>query len=191
VSYFTLSTEPIDHGNANAIRNALRIRRSHQLVGEMFRRSSSAVATSREGHLCHDAPCPLRRDEPVAASPGGRALNDRLQLSKNIRCFSNMRMLPWSASSSDSAISKRWPVLAFWPWGACRSGLYLTEGIIMRLIDDSGECDFLDNRWLWPRKAGAAICALMSTRPNLAGRRGGWIDREAAPDGGHDATECP
>jgi|SRR5215470_7009071 len=23
---------------------------------------------------------------------------------------------------------------------------------------------FLDNRWLWPRKAGAAICALMSTR---------------------------
>jgi len=26
---------------------------------------------------------------------------------------------------------------------------------------------------------------------NLAGRWGGWIDREAAPDGGHDATECP
>src|SRR5215510_2372846 len=25
---------------------------------------------------------------------------------------------------------------------------------------------FLDNRWLRPRKAGAAICALMSTRPN-------------------------
>ena len=32
----------------------------------------------------------------------------------------------------------------------------------MRLIDDNGEMRFLDNRWLWPRKAGAAICALMS-----------------------------
>ena len=30
--------------------------------------------------------------------------------------------------------------------GPCRSGLYLTEGIIMRLIDDSSECSFLDNR---------------------------------------------
>jgi hypothetical protein len=26
------------------------------------------------------------------------------------------------------------------------------------------ECDFLDNRWLWPR-TGAAICGLMSDRP--------------------------
>src|SRR5215831_3659901 len=34
----------------------------------------------------------------------------------------------------------------------------------MRLIDDNGECHFLDNRWLWPRKAGAAIRALMRTR---------------------------
>jgi hypothetical protein len=33
-----------------------------------------------------------------------------LQLSKNIRCFSNTRRLPSSASSSDSAISERWPV---------------------------------------------------------------------------------
>jgi len=33
-----------------------------------------------------------------------------LELSKNIRCFSNMRRLPSSASSSDSAISERWPV---------------------------------------------------------------------------------
>jgi len=24
---------------------------------------------------------------------------------------------------------------------------------------------------------------------NLAGRRGGWIDREAAPDGGHGKTD--
>jgi hypothetical protein len=31
------------------------------------------------------------------------------QLSKNIRCFSNMRRLPSSASSSDSAISEGWP----------------------------------------------------------------------------------
>jgi hypothetical protein len=35
----------------------------------------------------------------------------------------------------------------------------------MRLIDDNGERHFLDNRWLWFRKSGAAICALMSTRP--------------------------
>src|SRR5262249_58677976 len=34
----------------------------------------------------------------------------------------------------------------------------------MRLIDDNGEMRFLDNRWVWPRKAGTAICALMSTR---------------------------
>src|SRR5262249_2092471 len=39
-----------DHGKANAIRSALRIRQSHQLVGEMLTRSSAAVATSREGH---------------------------------------------------------------------------------------------------------------------------------------------
>jgi len=62
----------------------------------------------------HDAPCPLRRDKirPLTASPGGRALDDPLQLSKNIRCFSNMRRLPSSASSSDSAISERWPVFS-------------------------------------------------------------------------------
>jgi hypothetical protein len=34
----------------------------------------------------------------------------------------------------------------------------------MRLIDENREMRFLDNRWLWPR-SGAAICALMSTRP--------------------------
>src|SRR5262245_31708992 len=44
---------------------------------------------------------------PIKASLGGRVLDDPLQLSKNIRCFSNMRMLPSSASSSDSAISER------------------------------------------------------------------------------------
>src|SRR5215469_17017504 len=38
-----------------------------------------------------------------------------------------------------------------------RSGLSVW---IMGLIDDNGECHFLDNRWLWPRKAGAAIRAL-------------------------------
>jgi len=36
----------------------------------------------------------------------------------------------------------------------------------MRLIDANCEMRFLDNRWLWPR-SGAAICALMSTRPRL------------------------
>src|SRR5262249_24730541 len=44
----TTTSRPI-----NAVRRALRIsrqRRSHQLVGELLRRSSSAVATSREGH---------------------------------------------------------------------------------------------------------------------------------------------
>src|ERR1700745_1189806 len=35
----------------------------------------------------------------------------------------------------------------------------------MRLIDDSSECDFLDNRCEWPIKAALRICALMSTRP--------------------------
>jgi len=74
---------------------------------QMLRRFSAAVANSR-GPLCHDAPCPLRRDQlrPVTASPGGRAP----QLSKNIRCLSNMRRLPSSASSSESATSERWPV---------------------------------------------------------------------------------
>jgi hypothetical protein len=32
--------------SANAIRSALRIRRSHQLVGEMFRRSSAVATTA-------------------------------------------------------------------------------------------------------------------------------------------------
>src|SRR5262245_32066466 len=51
---------------------------------------------------------------------------------------------------------------AAWPWGSRRSGL-LFELCARPTI--GSECDFLDNRWLWPRKAGAAICALMSTRP--------------------------
>jgi hypothetical protein len=62
--------------------------------------------------LCHDAPRPLCPDKlrPVTASLGSEALDDPLQLSKNIRCFSNRRRLPSSVSSSDSAISERWPV---------------------------------------------------------------------------------
>jgi hypothetical protein len=39
--------EPINHGKANAIRSALRIRRQrhqHQVAGEVFRRSSAAAA---------------------------------------------------------------------------------------------------------------------------------------------------
>src|SRR5262245_38920048 len=40
----------------------------------------------------------------------------------------------------------------------------------MRLIDDNGEMRFLDNRWLWPRKAGAATCALMNCRVEIASR---------------------
>jgi hypothetical protein len=57
------------------------------------------------GFVFYDAACPLRRDRlrPVTASSGG-------ELSKNIRCFSNIRRLPSSASSSDSAISEPWPV---------------------------------------------------------------------------------
>jgi hypothetical protein len=68
------------------------------------------LSTSRAAFAgIHDAPRPLRRDKlrPVAASLGGRALDDPLQLSKNIRCFSNMRRVPSSASSSDSAIPER------------------------------------------------------------------------------------
>ena len=49
VIFWTRPARANDHGKANAIRSALRIRQSHQLVGEMFRRSSAAVATSREG----------------------------------------------------------------------------------------------------------------------------------------------
>jgi len=62
----------------------------------------------RRSSVRHDAPRPLRRDKlrPVTASLGGGAP----QLSKNIRCFSNRRRLPSSASSSDSAISEGWPV---------------------------------------------------------------------------------
>jgi len=41
---------------------------------------------------------------------GGGGWIIRCNLSKNIRCFSNMRRLPSSASSSDSAISEPWPV---------------------------------------------------------------------------------
>jgi hypothetical protein len=44
---------------------------------------------------------------PVTASLGSGALDDPLQLSKNIRCFSKRRRLPSSASSSDSAISEQ------------------------------------------------------------------------------------
>src|SRR5262245_46108599 len=59
----------------------------------------------------HDAQRPLCRDKlrPVTASRGG-ALDDPLQLSKNIRCFSKRRRLPSRASSSDPAISEYWPV---------------------------------------------------------------------------------
>src|SRR5262249_41553357 len=41
---------------------------------------------------------------------------------------------------------------------------------IMSLIDDSGEFNFLDNRWLWPRKAGAAICARLHARVHVPRR---------------------
>jgi hypothetical protein len=63
--------------------------------------------------LCHDAPCPLRRDKlrPAAVSSGSRGLDEiRCKLSTSIRCLSKMRRVPSSASSSDSAISEPWPV---------------------------------------------------------------------------------
>ena len=47
VIFWTRPARANDHGKANAIRSALRIRQSHQLVGEMFRRFAAAVATSR------------------------------------------------------------------------------------------------------------------------------------------------
>src|SRR5215831_15898779 len=40
----------------------------------------------------------------------------------------------------------------------------------MRPSTIGSECDFLDNRWLWPRKAGATICAI--TLPPTPGERG-------------------
>jgi hypothetical protein len=39
----------------------------------------------------------------------------------------------------------------------------------MRLIDDNGECHFLDNRWLWPRKARWLP---QTTYANCSGRSG-------------------
>ena len=70
------------------------------------------------GHLRPPTnPAQMTSPGPSRASPGGsgawmiRLLGPlTLQLSKNIRCFSNMRRLPSSASSSDTAISERWPV---------------------------------------------------------------------------------
>jgi hypothetical protein len=57
------------------------------------------------------------KPRPVVPTPGGSGRLDdpllgrlTLQLSKNIRCFSNKRRLPSSALSIDSAISERWPV---------------------------------------------------------------------------------
>jgi len=41
------------------------------------------------------------------------------------------------------------------------------------------ECDFLDNRWLWPRKAGATICAIMSDRPTPVANS--WRTRPSRP----------
>src|SRR5262245_6240696 len=37
-----------------------------------------------------------------------------------------------------------------------------------RLIDDNGEMRFLDNRWLWPRKAGASICTIINRRHRIS-----------------------
>src|SRR5262245_34517521 len=49
----------------------------------------------------------------------------------------------------------------------------------MRSSTIGSECDFLDNRWLWPSKAGAAICAIMSDRPTPAANS--WRTRPSRP----------
>src|SRR5262249_49648958 len=49
----------------------------------------------------------------------------------------------------------------------------------MRPSTMGSECDFLDNRWLWPRKAGATICAIMSDRPTPAANS--WRTRPSRP----------
>src|SRR5262249_47859439 len=49
----------------------------------------------------------------------------------------------------------------------------------MRSSTIGSECDFLDNRWLWPRKAGATICAIMSDRPTPAANS--WRTRPSRP----------
>jgi hypothetical protein len=88
---------------------------------------------------CHDAPRPLCPDKlrPVTASLGSGALDDPLQLSKNIRCFSNAPRLCSNACSSDSAISEGWPV----------SSAYLTI-----------------SRWRAVWTANSAICRLACAR---------------------------
>jgi hypothetical protein len=60
--------------------------------------------------LCLPRGCLGDKLRPVASSPGSKALEIRCKLSKSIRCFSNMRRLASSASSSDSATSERWLV---------------------------------------------------------------------------------
>src|SRR5262249_43932035 len=49
-SFFGQARPGRSPSRANDHRSALGLRRPHQLVGEMFRRSSYAVATSRGGH---------------------------------------------------------------------------------------------------------------------------------------------
>jgi hypothetical protein len=84
--------------------------------------------------LCHDAPRPLCRDRlrPVTASLGSGELDDPLQLSKNIRCFSNAPRLCSSACRSDSAISEGWPVssayLTISRWRAVWTAIWRSAG---------------------------------------------------------------
>src|SRR5262249_5988726 len=54
--------------------------------------------------------CVVTSSGPSRRHPAEGRWMIRCKLSKNIRCFSNMRTLPSSASSSDSAISERWSV---------------------------------------------------------------------------------
>jgi hypothetical protein len=88
-------------GNMPAQAQAIFFRRHHQP-------RRPPLAKIRPGSsVGHHSPCPLCRDK---LRPVTRRGADPLKLSKNIRCFSNRRRLPSSASSSDSAISGRWPV---------------------------------------------------------------------------------
>src|SRR5262245_35187005 len=87
-----------------------------------------------------------------AALPDGGAGGDPLQLSKNSLCFSNMRRLPSSASSSDSAISERWPV--------------------------SSAC-FTITRWRATWTANSAICRLTWARCAKRNQTCAWTSRIA------------
>jgi hypothetical protein len=127
---FALGLRSVPHGLLPIFRGWFRWKR---LVAHWFKGASFPVCECYPRAIYSTVP--LRRDRlrPVAAYPAAEALDDPLQLSKNILCFSNMRRLPSSASSSDSAISDRWPVSSACLTIARWAAIWTTNSAICRL----------------------------------------------------------